>query len=304
MHTLFKGQVFCGGQGHTGGGDALYGRVVGQIGEQHGAVDGAGALEVGDKELGLLKGDADGGEHHGKVGLAVQNLCLAGDLSGQLGVRQAGAGKNGQLLAADQGVQTVDGGDTGLDKLIGIVTGGGVDGLAIDVQALFRQDGRAAVDGLAHAVEHAAQHIAGHAQLQGMAQKADAGLLQVDAGGAFKQLDHGLVAVDLQHLAAPDGAVGQLDLCKLVVRDAADLFHDHQRAGNFVDGFVFFHRTSPAFSAMAVICAVISPAMAAYSASYRSASTYFARPMRSLAGISSRSCRSAPLMAASRHWRS
>ena len=68
-------------------------------------------------------------------------------------------------------------------------------------------DVRAAVDGLAHAVEHAAQHIGGHAQLQGVSQKADLGVGQVDAGGGFKELDHGGVAVDLQHLAAADGAV-------------------------------------------------------------------------------------------------
>ena len=37
-------------------------------------------------------------------------------------------------------------------------------------------------------------------QLQGVAQKADLGLGQVDAGGGLKELDHGGVAVDLQHL--------------------------------------------------------------------------------------------------------
>ena len=75
MHVLLKGQVFRGGEGHTGGGDTLDGGVVGQVGEQHGTVDGAGALKLADEELRLLKGDADGGKDHGEVGLASSTLA-------------------------------------------------------------------------------------------------------------------------------------------------------------------------------------------------------------------------------------
>ena len=44
-------------------------------------------------------------------------------------------------------------------------------------------------------VENAAQHIARNGQLQGVTQKADFGITQVDAGRRFKQLNHSLVAV-------------------------------------------------------------------------------------------------------------
>ena len=43
VHALLKGQVLRGGQRHARGGDTLDGRVVGQVDEQHGAVDRAGA---------------------------------------------------------------------------------------------------------------------------------------------------------------------------------------------------------------------------------------------------------------------
>ena len=46
VHSLFKGQILGGGERHTGRGDTLDGRVVGQVGEQHRAVDGAGAAEL------------------------------------------------------------------------------------------------------------------------------------------------------------------------------------------------------------------------------------------------------------------
>ena len=265
MHALLKGQILGGGQGHAGGGDTLHGRVVGQVGEEHGAVDGPGAAEVLDKEVGLLEGDADGGKDHGEIARVVpQHLGLAGDLGGQIGVRQAGAGKDGQLLAADQGVQAVDGGDTRLNELIGVVPGGGVHGQAVDVPELLGQDGGAAVDGLAHAVKDPAQHVAGYAELQRMAQEADLGLGQIDAGGGLEKLDHGGIAVDLQHLAAADGAVGQLDLAQLVVGDALDLLDQHQGSVDLLNGAVFTnHSSAPPLATAASICSAISCSMAA-----------------------------------------
>ena len=125
VHVLLKGQVLGGGQGHARGGDTFDSRVVRKVREDHGAVDGAGAAEVVDEVLGLLKGDADGGEDDGEGLVVAQHLGLTRDLGGQRRVGQAGAGEDRQLLAADQGVQTVDGGNTGLDKLGGVGAGGG-----------------------------------------------------------------------------------------------------------------------------------------------------------------------------------
>ncbi len=172
---------------------------------------------------------------------------------------QAGAGEDGQLLPADQGVQPVDGGDARLDELVGVVPGRRVHGQAVDVPVLLGQDLRAAVDGPAHAVEHPAQHVGGHAQLQRMAQEADLGVRQVDAGGGLKQLHHRGVAVDLQHLAPADGAVVELHLHQLVVGDAVHHADHHQRTGDLLYGSVFpDHASSPPSSAMAAISCSIS----------------------------------------------
>ena len=265
MHALLKGQIFRGGEGHAGCGDTLHGGVVGQVGKEHGAVDGAGTAELLHEEVGLLKGDADGGEDHGEIARVVpQHLGLAGDLGRQGRVRQAGAGENGQLLSAHQGVQAVDGGNAGLNKLVGVVPGGRVHGQAVDVPELLGQDLRSAVDGTAHAVEHPPQHVAGYAQLQRVAQKTDLGLGQVDAGRCLEQLHNGVVAVDLQHLAAAHGAVGQLNLPQLVVGDAGHPAHHHQGAVDLLYGTVFLdHSSAPPRAAMSAICSSISRAMSA-----------------------------------------
>ena len=239
VHPLLKGQVLGGGQRHFGGGDTLDGRVVGQVDEEDGPVDGPGALKVADEEVGFLEGDTDGAEHHGELGIGAQHLGLTGNLGRQLCVGQTGAGEDGQLLSTDQGVQAVDGGNTGLDEFLRIDPGGRVHGQAVDVHPLIGNELGAAVDGLAHAGENPAQHILGDAQLQAAPEEADLAVLQVDAGGAFKQLDQHGGAVDLQHLAAPQFAVGELDLPQLVVGDAFHVLYQHQGAGDLLYGAIF-----------------------------------------------------------------
>ena len=177
---------------------------------------------------------------------------------------QAGAGENGQLLPPHQGIQPVDGGDARLDELVGVVPGGGVHGQAVDVPVLVGQDGGAAVDGLPHAVEHPAQHVPGHPQLERVPQKADLGLRQVDAGGVLKELDHGGVPVDLQHLAPADGAVAELNLPQLVIGDPLDPVDHHQRAGDLLYRLIFpDHSALSPFWAAASSSSSISRSMAA-----------------------------------------
>ena len=104
----------------------------------------------------------------------------------------------------------------------------------------------AAVDGLTHAVEDAAEHILGNRQLQRMAKKANLGLRKVDALRGLKQLDDSLVALDLKHLAAADISVGQFDLGQLIISDAFDLIDDHQRACDLSYSLILFnHASSP-----------------------------------------------------------
>ena len=125
----------------------------------------------------------------------------------------------------------------------------------------------ASVDGLTHTVEHAAQHILGNRQFQGVSQETDLGLCQVDALCGLKQLHNSTVSVHFQHFAAAFFTAGQFDLSQLVEGDAFYAFHDHQRAGDLFDCFIFFDHSSFPPSMTAWICAFISVSIWAYSAS-------------------------------------
>ena len=237
VHILFEGEVFGGGERHARRGDALDGRVVRQVHEQHSALNGARAPEIADEEIRLFKRDADRAEDHGEiVRLLAEHFRLAGNLRGQVGVRQARAGEHRQFLPAHQRVQPIDGGDASLNEFIGIIARGGVDGRAVHIQAHFRNQFRAAVARAAHAVEHAAEHIHGNGQFDGMTQKARLGRFNRQPLGAFKQLQQRRVAIHFQHPAQAHLAILLHDFHQFGIFHAAHAVHQHQRADDFADG--------------------------------------------------------------------
>ena len=246
VHVLLESQILGSGQRHTGGCDTLNGRVVCQVHEHDGTVDGAGPTEVGNEEVCFLISNTDGCEYNGEVTVCIQHLCLTGDLCSQLCVGQTGSGENRKLLSTNQRVQPVNGRYTGLNKLGRIVTGCRVHRQAVHVSHFVRDDLRTAVDGVSHTIEDTSQHIRGYGQLNAVAQETHLALCQIDAGGVLKQLYEHVVAVDLQNTAVADVAVGELDLTQLVVSDAFYSFHQHQRAGNFGYGLIFFQHYSSA----------------------------------------------------------
>ncbi|KAI0564002.1 hypothetical protein FGB62_31g125 [Gracilaria domingensis] len=240
VHAALVREVLGGGEGEARRDDTFDGGVVGQVEEERDLAHGAVLLKVLPEEARGLHVDSHGGEHDGKVGvLAVAVLGvldepgLATDLGGDLVVRQAGGAEERDLLAARNGVHDIDGGDSGLNHLLGVGSGLRVDGGAGNVQVGLRDDGRAVVDGLARSVEDAAEHVPGHGRLHDFAGELDVGVAVVDAGGALEDLDDGPFAVDLQHLAAALGAVAQGEGDDLGVARELDVVQHDERA---VDG--------------------------------------------------------------------
>ena len=178
-------------------------------------------------------------------------------------MRQAGTGEYGQLLAADQSVQSVNGGYAGLDELGGVGAGGGVHRQAVDVHVRLGKYRRAAVYGLTHAVENTSEHVLADSKLLRMAEEADLRLGKVYALRRFEQLYDSLVAFDLEDFAAADFAVGELKLAQLVVSDAFNILDHHQRAGDLSYSLILFDHASSPPAITASISAFISSTMAA-----------------------------------------
>ncbi len=124
-----EGEVLGGGQRHARGGDALDDRVVGEVDEQDGALDGARAAEVLDEEVRLLEGDAHGGEDDGELPrlrrgcVACRAICAASCACGRPEPE-----KIGSFWPRTSVMQAVDGRDAGLDELGRVVAANGLIG--------------------------------------------------------------------------------------------------------------------------------------------------------------------------------
>ena len=249
VHVALKGQIFCCRQRHTGRGNTLDSGVGGKVDKEDGTVDSARLLKVGDKEVRFLKGDTDSGENNGELTVGASYLRLSCDLCRKVSVRHTGARENGELLAANQGVQTVNGRNTRLNELGGVDSGRGVNGSTVDVELFVGNDLGAAVNGGTHSAENSAEHIGGNGQLNTVARKANLAFGQVKSRRALEKLNENVAAVYLKDLATANVAVGKLDLAQLVVFYAVNLTDKHQRTGNLFNGFIFSYHAQSSFHA-------------------------------------------------------
>jgi len=138
--------------------DALDGRVIRQVQEKHDALKGACGLELRHEVRRLAVRDAHRAEHDGEL-LTADDACLPDDLRGELIGRKTRTREDRQLLSTDERVEPVDGRDACLDEVSRLFTAERVDRRARDVEALLRDDGRAAIDGLAGTVQDTAEQL-------------------------------------------------------------------------------------------------------------------------------------------------
>lgn len=122
-------------------------------------------------------------------------------------MRETGRREDGDLLPTGNRVHDVDRRDTGLDHLFGVDSRVRVDRTAVDVEVLFGKHFRALVDRETGPVEDAAEHVLRDRELHARAGELDVSRVDVDAGGAFENLDDRLAARDFEDLTAANGAV-------------------------------------------------------------------------------------------------
>jgi hypothetical protein len=187
-------------------------------------------------ERGLSVGHADGREDHDESLVGASDAGGLGDPGGELQPGQAVAGEDGQLLAADEGVQPVDRGDPCFDELGRVGACDRVDRQAVEVSLGLGHERWPAVDGFAHAVEHPADQVGSDTEARGAGACEHGGRVDVQAPRAAEDLDDHPVALDFEYLAAAACAVGCGDLDQLVVADVFGSFGDDDRSGDVVHG--------------------------------------------------------------------
>ena len=240
MHPAVKREIFRGGQSHLRRCDTLDGGVVCEVREHNGSVERAGASEALDKVVRLLEGYTHCRKDNGELLVVAEDFSLTRYLSREVCMGQTGGREYRQLLTSDEGVQSVDSGDTGLYELLGIASGCRIHRQAVDIHSLLGDYLGAAVYGSAESVKDAAEHIGRNAELHLPAGETHLAVGEVDSGGVFKQLNERVRAVDFEHAAAAGLAVCQLYLAEFVILDSLDLAHEHKRSRNLLNSSVFF----------------------------------------------------------------
>ena len=160
------------------------------------------------------------------------------DIGGDLFGGQAGAGKDRQFLALDQGVEAIDGGEAGLDKLFGPGPAGGIDRHPGHRGPFFRERGRQPVNGQKGAVKDPVQHIERQGRLLDGIGEDNGRLLKVKAPAFPEYLDQYGVTVNQQHFTLLTAAIGADHPDHLAQPHRFDLLDHEQLAADRRDRFI------------------------------------------------------------------
>jgi len=115
-----------------------------------------------------------------------------GSLTANLGTNgimgETSGGEEGNLLTTSDGVHDIDGGDSSLDHLLGVVTLVRINWLALNVEEIFGEYGRSMINRLTLTVELATKHLSGDGHLEHVTSELTMGVRVVDVGCALKDL--------------------------------------------------------------------------------------------------------------------
>ena len=152
---------------------------------------------------------------------------------------KAVAGEDRKLLAADQGVHPVDGGNARLDEVPRIGPGIGIHRKSVHVAPVRAEDLRIAVRRAAEAVEDAAEQTGADADFHGPFQEFDPRIVGREARAGTEDLDCSPIFRQVDDLAQALAAVASVDRHRLAESDPrAPGSHDHRS---------FYPREPPVF---------------------------------------------------------
>ena len=171
MHIALESEIFRTSQRHTGCRYTFDCGVVCEVGKKNRSFYRTRPTEIADKVFRFFERNTYRAENDGEFFVAAENFCLSRYLRGKFRMGKTAHRKYREFLTSDQSIESVYRRNTRLNKLVGVVAGGGVDGFAVDVEALFGDNGRAAVTGTSHTVKNSAQHVFRHRKFKPSAEE-------------------------------------------------------------------------------------------------------------------------------------
>ena len=195
MHSFLECKVLGSCQRYLRSDQTLYNRVVCQVQEHNNVIRYTAFLEGPAEKLCYIVFNTHSGKYDCELLIGISQGCLLYNLCGQLVVRKSVSGEDRQLLATNQGSQTVDCRNTGMDIVSWVFTGNRVQRQAVDVSSYLCVNRSHAVDRFSDTVESTSKDFFGKSDLHRMSGQTGMGIGKRHARGSLKYLNNGFVFV-------------------------------------------------------------------------------------------------------------
>ena len=234
MHTFFKSKILCCSQGDLRSQKTLNSRVICQV-QEHNNVIGSTALLKGSAEkLCNIILNTHCSKHNGEILIRISaQRSLTHDLCSQLIMRKTVSRENRKLLSTDQGGQTINCGNTGIDVVTRILTGNRVQWQSIDVQADLRCDLTKTIDRLSNTVKGTSQDFRGKPDFHRMTTKTCMSVSKGHIICTLENLNYCFIFVYFNDTAKLFGTVIHTEGDDFLIGSVFNAFQNYKRAVYF-----------------------------------------------------------------------
>ena len=192
----------------------------------------------------LLKGSAEKlcniilnthcSKHNGEILIRISaQRSLTHDLCSQLIMRKTVSRENRKLLSTDQGGQTINCGNTGIDVVTRILTSNRVQWQSIDVQADLRCDLTETIDRLSNTVKGTSQDFRGKPDFHRMTTKTCMSVSKGHIICTLENLNYCFIFVYFNNTAKLFGTVIHTEGDDFLVGSVFNAFQNYKRAVYF-----------------------------------------------------------------------
>lgn len=155
---------------------------------------------------------------------------------------ETGSGEEWDLLTTSNGVHDIDGRDTSLNHLLGIVSLEWVDWLSLDIEEILSKNWRTVVDGSSLTIELATKHLCGDRHAEHITSELTMGVSVVNVSGTFENLYDGFLSCDFEHLTLSGLSISELDVDDLGIFGEFDIVEDDEGTFDIEDSTVVHTR--------------------------------------------------------------
>ena len=234
MHTFFKSKILCCSQGDLRSQKTLNSRIICQVQEHNNMIGSTALLKCSAEKLCNIILNTHCSKHNGEILIRISaQRSLTHDLCSQLIMWKTVSGENRKLLSTNQGGQTINCRNTGIDVVTRILTGNRVQRQSVDVQADLRCDLTKTIDRLSNTVKGTSQDFRGKPDFHRMTTKTCMSVSKGHIICTLENLNYCFIFVYFNNTAKLFGTVIHTEGDDFLIGSVFNAFQNYKRAVYF-----------------------------------------------------------------------